>query len=167
MKSTILHLLAIKVKKIVSNGDIMNKSNIYQMTTESYQEFKNEHELNTIFGQTPSFQNILGYLADGYSLEQIIKFGINAKEIQAFKDYLASNNLTVPNAIAINQYSNGSGMILSLKNGACSKKDIQKGIMDDLSKKLMERRYSRYNCHKQFCSKLRLFNTFVPKLSNF
>ncbi len=119
-----------------------------KIINEKYIELESEQELNIVFGQVNFFQNILQYLSDGYMLESLIDFGVTTEEIRMFEKYLEANNLSIQNAIAINKYSNGSNMILSLKKGIYSKEAVQKGIMNDLFNKLMERRYIRYNYYK-------------------
>lgn len=52
---------------------------------------------------------------------------------------LEKNNLSVDNAKAINQYSNGSNMILSMKRGTANKSQIQSGIKSEMMGKLQTR----------------------------
>ncbi len=124
--------------KILQNEGIP-QSTVDIMQNEEYQEFDNAGELKDIFGQEGNYQDILQYLADGYSIEDLLKLGVREENIQMFLDYLRSNNLTVENAKAINQYSNGSNMILSLKRGMASKEDMKNGIISELQGRLKER----------------------------
>ncbi len=143
------------------------ESVVDKILNEKYQEFDNAEDLKYIYGQAGNYQDILQYLADGYLIEDLSGLGVRQENIQMFLDYLKANNLTVENAKAINQYSNGSNMILSLRRGTASREDIKAGIMSDLTIGLEEKRYSRFRTNKSFCTRVRLLKTFVRKLSIF
>lgn len=65
--------------------------------------------------------------------------GINKQDIEKFQSRLEECNLSVENALAINQYSNGSNMILSIKKGIASKAEIKENIFSELKEKLEAR----------------------------
>lgn len=78
-------------------------------------------------------------MADGYSMEELPQIGVKQSEIQDFLGMLDKCNLSVENAKAINQYSNGSNMILSVKKGTAGKEEIQSGINKEMFEKLQLR----------------------------
>ncbi len=86
-----------------------------------------------------NYQDILRELADGYTLEQLLERGVSSKKIEIFMEDLKFNNLSVENVKAINQYSNESSMILSIKKSLEDKSEIRKGIDIKLNKSLEAR----------------------------
>ena len=127
------------VEKLQDDG--FSEVLIEKMLKENYQEFHGEDELKDLFQQQDSFQEILQSLADDYSMEEIAALGVGQEIIQSFLEYLKRNHLTIENAKAINQYSNGSNMILAIKRGTTSKETIYDQILSDLSEKLKIRRF--------------------------
>lgn len=93
--------------------------------------------------QVEIIKKVLQGLVDGYTMEELPQIGVNQSEIQGFMDAINSYNISVENAKAINQYSNGSNMILSVKRGTITRTELQSGIMQDLSIKLQERGMSQ------------------------
>ena len=124
----------------------------------------------------PNYQNILRQLADGYTIEQLTN--IKKEDIEHFLIDLKSHNLTIDNVKAINQYSNGSNMILGIKRKTISKEDIMLEIYNSLKESLQTRRipnetidiiitsisnldyrkplYLNYDCMKEIIDKLNI-----------
>ena len=48
---------------------------------EDYQEFDNADGLKDIYGQDGNYQNIIQYLADGYSMEDLPNLGVAQEKI--------------------------------------------------------------------------------------
>ena len=138
-----------------------SKSVVNTMLNEEYHEFDNVEDLKKIYMQNGNFQNILQNLADGYSMEELSSLGVQEENIQTFLEYLKANNSTIGNAKAINQYSNVSNMILSLRRGLASREEIKDGIMSDLANILRKRRNIKFRRNKRFCIRTRLFKTCV------
>lgn len=115
------------------------ENQINQILNVNYSVFQNETDLIELFGAKRNYQKILQFLSDGYTMGELQQMGVTDKEIQSFMETLDSYNISVDNAKAINQYSNGSNMILSIKKKTASREDIQSGIMQDLFEKLQIR----------------------------
>ena len=86
-----------------------------------------------------NYQDILRELADGYNIEELPERGIKPENLEIFKRDLADNNLTVENLKAINQYSNGSNMILGVKRNLVEKSTIRQNIHTQLNESLQAR----------------------------
>ncbi len=104
-----------------------------------YSSFQSENDLTNLFSSDGKYQDVLRGLADGYSIDELPQVGIKQSEIQDFLGMLDKCNLSVENAKAINQYSNGSNMILSVKRGITSREEIQSGINKEMFEKLQLR----------------------------
>lgn len=104
-----------------------------------YLSFQSENNLTNLFSSDGNYQNVLRGLADGYTIDELPQIGIKQNEIQNFLEMLDKCNLSVENAKAINQYSNGSNMILSVKKGIASREEIQSGINKEMFEKLQLR----------------------------
>lgn len=117
----------------------LSQSDINEILNGNYTTFQNEVDLTDVFSSSGSHQKVLQGLADGYTMEELPQIGVSQSEIQGFMDTINSYNISVENAKAINQYSNGSNMILSVKRETISRAELQNGIMQDLSTKLQER----------------------------
>lgn len=121
----------------------LSQSDINEILNGNYSTFQNEADLADVFSSSGNHQKVLQGLADGYTMEELPQIGVNQSEIQGFMDTINSYNISVENAKAINQYSNGSNMILSVKRGTITRTELQSGIMQDLSIKLQERGMSQ------------------------
>ena len=117
----------------------LSENQIHNILNGEFSAFEQSEELSKAFENNGNFQTILQYLSDGYTIDELESKGIKSIDIKKFKIMLNGCNLTVENAIAINQYSNGSNMILSVKRGSASRENIKQGIIDDLTSKLQER----------------------------
>lgn len=104
-----------------------------------YSCFQSENDLTNLFSSSGNYQNVLRGLADGYTIDELPQIGIKQSEIEGFLGMLDKCNLSVENAKAINQYSNDSNMILSIKKGTTSRKEIQRVINKEMFKKLQLR----------------------------
>lgn len=120
----------------------LTPAEINEILNGEYTTFQTDMDLINIFNSDGNYQNVLRGLADGYSIEELQQCGVSQKEIEEFMQTLEKCNLTVENAKAINQYSNGSNMILSIKRGTADKSEIQNGIKTDMISKLQTRRLS-------------------------
>ncbi len=116
---------------------------INEILNGEYTTVQTNIDLSAIFSSDGNHQNVLRGLADGYSIEELQQHGVSSREIKDFMQTLAKCNLTVENAKAINQYSNGSNMILSIKRGTADKSAIQNGIRTDMMSKLQTRGLSQ------------------------
>lgn len=121
----------------------LNESEINEIINGEYSSFQTDIDLAQIFDSNGNYQNVLRGLADGYTIEELTQQGVNSKEIEAFMQELEKNNLSIDNAKAINQYSNGSNMILSMKRGLADRTQIQNGIKADMMSKLQTRGLSQ------------------------
>lgn len=126
----------------------LSKDEINVILNGDYSTFQSEADLLDVFSSTGSHQKVLQGLADGYTMEELPQIGVSQSEIQGFMDTIKSYNISVENAKAINQYSNGSNMILSVKRGTTTRTELQSGIMRDLSTKLQERGMSESQISK-------------------
>lgn len=117
----------------------LSESQINNILNGEFSTFEQSEELSKVFGNNSNFQTILQYLSDGYTIDELESKGVKSIDIEKFKTMLNACNLTIENAKAINQYSNGSNMILSVKRGSASRTDIKQGIINDLTSKLQER----------------------------
>ncbi len=113
----------------------LTSDQIKKIENEEYKEYSN---LNSKI----NYQNILRELADGYTLEELPARGIKEQDLEVFKNDLEDNNLTVENVKAINQYSNGSNMILGLKRNTTNKTNIKENIYNELVDSLERRNLS-------------------------
>ena len=103
----------------------------------SYKEYSQvEYESKS---SSVNYQDILRELADGYTIEELPERGIKPENLEIFKRDLADNNLTVENLKAINQYSNGSNMILGVKRNLVEKSTIRQNIHTQLNESLQAR----------------------------
>ena len=121
----------------------LTEAEINEIINGEYSSFQTDIDLAQIFSSDGKYQNVLRGLADGYSIDELQQQGINFREISEFMQELDRCNLTVDNAKAINQYSNGSNMILSMKRGSSDKEQIQSGIKYDMMSKLQTRGLSQ------------------------
>ena len=121
----------------------LTEAEINEIINGEYSSFQTDIDLAQTFSSDGKYQNVLRGLADGYSIDELQQQGINFKEISEFVQELDKCNLTVDNAKAINQYSNGSNMILSMKRGSADKGQIQNGIKSDMIGKLQTRGLSQ------------------------
>lgn len=121
----------------------LSQLDINEILDGNYSTFQNETDLTEVFSSNGSHQKVLQGLADGYTMEELPQIGVSQSEIQSFMDTIDSYNISVENAKAINQYSNGSNMILAVKRGTTTREELQNGIMKDLSTKLQERGMSQ------------------------
>ncbi len=119
------------------------QTEINEILNGEYTTFQTDMDLVGIFGFNGNYQNVLRGLADGYSIEELPKHGVSPREIDEFMQILEKCNLTVENAKAINQYSNESNMILSIKRGTADKSEIKNGIRTDMMSKLQTRGLSQ------------------------
>lgn len=117
----------------------LTESEINEIINGEYSSFQTDMDLTQIFSSDGNYQNVLRGLADGYSIDELQQQGVSPREIDSFIQELEKNNLSVENAKAINQYSNGSNMILSMKRGSADKSQIQSGIKSDMMSKLQTR----------------------------
>lgn len=117
----------------------LSETQINNILNGQFSTFEKSEELSKTFENNGNFQNILQYLADDYTIDELESKGIKSQEIDKFMATLNACNLTVENVKAINQYSNGSNMILSIKRDSASRDYINQGIIDDLTSKLQER----------------------------
>lgn len=117
----------------------LSETQIHNILNGEFSTFERSEELSKAFEKNGNFQTILQYLSDGYTIDELESKGVKSIDIEKFKIMLNGCNLTVENAIAFNQYSNCSNMILSVKRGSDSRKDIKQGIINDLTSKLQER----------------------------
>jgi len=117
----------------------LSESEVNNVLNGSFATFEQSSELDGVFKSNGNYQGILQALSDGYTMDELEGQGIRRQDIDSFNSMLKDSNLTVENAMAINQYSNGSNMILSVKRGTASREEIKQGIFDDLSSKLRER----------------------------
>lgn len=120
----------------------LTESEIDEIINGEYSSFQTDIDLTQTFSSDGNYQNVLRGLADGYSVDELQQ-GISQKEIDEFMQELEKCNLTIDNAKAINQYSNGSNMILSMKRGSADKGQIQSGIKSDMMSKLQTRGLSQ------------------------
>lgn len=111
---------------------------IQQIINGEYVDFSDENEVNEEFSLNTSFSRVFEELRNDYTLEELEERGVKNTEIEKFKEKLFKLGLSVEEAKAINQYSNGSNMILGIKKGI-SKGEINNGIYNELDKKLQER----------------------------
>ena len=101
----------------------LNQAEINEILNGNYSSFQNSADLSRVFSSNGNHQNVLRGLADGYSISELQSQGVSQKDIDVFLQELEKYNLTIDNAKAINQYSNGSNMILAMKkNFALSQK---------------------------------------------
>ena len=121
----------------------LTESEIDEIINGEYSSFQNSMDLKQIFNSDANYQNVLRGLADGYTIDELIKQGTNPKEIDGLMQELKKNNLSIENAKAINQYSNGSNMILAMKRGWTDRSKIQNGIKTDMVDKLKARDLSQ------------------------
>lgn len=121
----------------------LTESEIDEIINGEYSSFQNSMDLKQIFNSDANYQNVLRGLADGYTIDELIQQGTNPKEIDGLMQELKKNNLSIENAKAINQYSNGSNMILSMKRGWADRSQIQNGIKTDMVDKLKARALSQ------------------------
>ena len=121
----------------------LSENEINEILNGDYSTFQHDNDLADVFGSTGNHQKVLQGLADGYTMEELPQIGVSQSEIQGFMDTINAYNISVENAKAINQYSNESNMILSVKRGTTNKTELQSGIMRDLSTKLQERGISQ------------------------
>ena len=121
----------------------LTESEINEIISGEYSSLQTEIDLTQIFSSDGNYQNVLRGLADGYSIDELQQKGINPKEINDFMQELERCNLTVDNAKAINQYSNDSNMILSMKRGLEDRGQIQNEIASDMMSKLQTRGLSQ------------------------
>ena len=121
----------------------LTESKIDEIINGEYSSFQNSMDLKQIFNSDANYQNVLRGLADGYTIDELIQQGTNPKEIDGLMQELKKNNLSIENAKAINQYSNGSNMILSMKRGWADRSQIQNGIKTDMVDKLKARALSQ------------------------
>lgn len=121
-----------------------SREQIIEILSDDYISITNDNDLQVIFGKDNENQQIFEELSNGYSFEDLIQHGISSLQLQNFKSKLESMNLTVENALAINQYSNGSNMILSAKRGV-SREQIKDGILSELTDKLQQRGLNEAN----------------------
>lgn len=121
----------------------LTEAEINEIINGEYSSFQTDIDLAQTFSSDGKYQNVLRGLADGYSIDELQQQGINFREISEFMQELDRCNLTVDNAKAINQYSNGSNMILSMKRGSADKEQIQSGIKYDMMSKLQTRGLSQ------------------------
>lgn len=121
----------------------LTPSEINEILNGKYTTFQTDMDLAYIFSSDGNHQNVLRGLADGYSIEELQQHGVSSREIEEFMQTLEKCNLTVENAKAINQYSNGSNMILAMKRGTADKSEIQNGIRTDMISKLQTRGLSQ------------------------
>lgn len=121
----------------------LTESEINEIINGEYSSFQTDMDLTQIFSSDGNYQNVLRGLADGYSIDELQQQGVNPREINEFMKELEKSNLTIENAKAINQYSNGSNMILSMKRGTADKGQIQNGIKADMMSKLQTRGLSQ------------------------
>lgn len=117
----------------------LSGNEVNSILNSNFTTFEQGSELDSAFKNNGNFSNILQTLSDGYTMDELESRGIRRQDIDSFNTMLKDSNLTVENAKAINQYSNGSNMILSVKRGTASREEIKQGIFDDLSSKLRER----------------------------
>lgn len=117
----------------------LTPSEINEILNGEYITFQTDMDLAEIFSSNSNHQNVLRGLADGYSIEELQQHEVSSREIEEFMQTLEKYNLTVENAKAINQYSNGSNMILAIKRGTAEKSEIQNGIRTDMINKLQIR----------------------------
>lgn len=121
----------------------LTESKIDEIINGEYSSFQNSMDLKQIFNSDANYQNVLRGLADGYTIDELIQQGTNPKEIDGLMQELKKNNLSIENAKAINQYSNGSNMILSMKRGWTDRSQIQNVIKTDMADKLKARALSQ------------------------
>lgn len=121
----------------------LTESEINGIISGEYLSFQNDVDLTQTFSSDGNYQNILRGLADGYSIDELQQKGINPKEINDFMQELEKCNLTIDNAKAINQYSNDSNMILSIKRGLADRGQIQNKVASDMISKLQTRGLSQ------------------------
>lgn len=121
----------------------LTEAEINEIINGEYSSFQTDIDLAQTFSSDGKYQNVLRGLADGYSIDELQQQGINLREISEFMQELDKCNLTVDNAKAINQYSNGSNMILSMKRGSADEEQIQSGIKSDMMSKLQTRGISQ------------------------
>ena len=117
----------------------LTETEINEILNREYSSFQTDMDLTQIFSSDGNYQNVLRGLADGYSIDELQQQGVSPREIDGFMQELEKNNLSVDNAKAINQYSNGSNMILSMKRGTADKSQIQSGIKSEMMSKLQTR----------------------------
>ena len=121
----------------------MTPAEINEILNGEYTTFQTDADLVNMSSFNGNHQNVLRGFADGYSIEELQQHGVSQKDIEEFLQTLEKCNLTVENAKAINQYSNGSNMILSIKRGTVNKDEIQNGIKTDMMSKLQTRELSQ------------------------
>lgn len=121
----------------------LTESEINEIINGEYLSFQNDIDLTQTFSSDGNYQNILRGLADGYSIDELQQKGIKPKEINDFMQELEKCNLTIDNAKAINQYSNDSNMILSMKRGLADRGQLQNKIESDMISKLQTRGLSQ------------------------
>lgn len=121
----------------------LTESEINEILNGEYLSFQNDIDLTQTFSSDGNYQDILRGLADGYSIDELQQKGIKPKEINDFMQELEKCNLTIDNAKAINQYSNDSNMILSMKRGLADRGQLQNKIASDMISKLQTRGLSQ------------------------
>ena len=121
----------------------LTPAEINEILNGEYTTFQTDTDLVNMFSFDGNHQNVLRGLADGYSIEELQQHGVSQKDIEEFMQTLEKCNLTVENAKAINQYSNESNIILSMKRGTADKSEIQNGIRTDMMSKLQTRGLSQ------------------------
>ncbi len=105
----------------------------------TYKQYTSSEQIasSSIF-QNDEFSSIIQALSEDYTLEEMPNtLGISQEKIEAFKNDLQTNNLTIDSVKAFNRYSSGSNMILSAKRGV-PRETISQGIDAELESRLTE-----------------------------
>lgn len=89
-----------------------------------------------------NYSEISRMIAEGYPITK-------NKKTYDFLDYLKANNLSLKEAAVLNQYSNGSNMILSVEKGI-AKNEIYLGIKREFTNKLYKRGLGLYEIENIF-----------------
>ena len=123
-----------KIRNMLSNEGL-SQSEIDKILLGDYSEISNTSELENVFGKEGNFIRVLEMLRDGYTHEDIqLKY---PKQFEQFQSKLDEMNLSIGEAKAINQYTEGSDMINSYKRGLATKQEIKDGFIEKLTESLV------------------------------
>lgn len=126
-----------EIEKMLKSQGIA-QSKINQIINGEYETYSTEYDIESSFGLSKKYSDILEKLLDGYTIDELQIKGITTQKIQEFQDMLQERNLTAYEAKSIYQYSVGSNMILGIKRGI-TKDTLRERIMQDLEEALQIR----------------------------
>lgn len=139
-KLTINPNLEKQITEMLSNEGL-SPDDIQTILKGDYQGFLSEEDINaklpSIF-KTDEYTSIIQGIADGYTLDEMPQeLGISLDKINAFKNTLVQNHLSLEEVKAFNKYTVGSNMILGAKRGI-PKEQILESITSDFDSRMTE-----------------------------